>query len=377
MAAAALATPLATMRAVTFVQRLEFEVGGDAAMALGDVDGDGRCELAVGCSNGDLAVFKGDRRWHTAQGLGMITALCVGDVLNRGRDALVVVSGDGWCNIFFAERPGAPPRLEHVQRIPANTKTAILADVDGDGRLELVLGLTDRVVRSYRWVEGGGQLLGLNKWECANQIGAVSSHHSGDAGLPCLLVAQPGGTFMKIRHGAEVEYHPLSLSHLCNPNVSTEIVGDVEPPRTSHSLARRYAVATLDGTLMLVQDENILWSIQVDHQLFALNKLPLTGSGDNIVACSWDGQTYILDQDKNSVRFQLDESVRGFCSGFYSVSPDSPPAPCLVYTTFTNKVHSRSLSSHIPTRLSCSPVTFPFYRLSIISPLNTLMFFCK
>lgn len=30
---------------------------------------------------------------------------------------------------------------------------AILGDVDGDGVIELVLGLTDRVVRSYRWVD--------------------------------------------------------------------------------------------------------------------------------------------------------------------------------------------------------------------------------
>lgn len=40
----------------------------------------------------------------------------------------------------------------HIQRIPANSKVALLGDVDGDGSIELVLGLTDRVVRSYRWV---------------------------------------------------------------------------------------------------------------------------------------------------------------------------------------------------------------------------------
>lgn len=42
-------------------------------------------------------------------------------------------------------------RLIHKQRIPANCKDIILADIDGDGLVELVLGLTDRVVRSYRW----------------------------------------------------------------------------------------------------------------------------------------------------------------------------------------------------------------------------------
>lgn len=41
--------------------------------------------------------------------------------------------------------------LIHSQRIPANAKDILLADVDGDGLIEMVLGLTDRVVRSYRW----------------------------------------------------------------------------------------------------------------------------------------------------------------------------------------------------------------------------------
>lgn len=80
-------------------------------------------------------------------------------------------------------------------------------------------------------------------------------------------------------------------------------------------------------------------AIQVDHQTFALSKLDVTGNGcDDIIVCSWDGQTYILDQDKNSVRFQLDEPVQAFCSGHYSVIPGQPSVPCLVYMTFWNKV---------------------------------------
>ncbi|KAG8287732.1 Mitochondrial inner membrane protease subunit 2 [Homalodisca vitripennis] len=50
-----------------------------------------------------------------------------------------------------------------------------------------------------------------------------------------------------------------------------------------------------------------LESYQVDHQLFALSKLVVIGDGrDEIIACSWNGQTYILDQDKHSVRFHLE-----------------------------------------------------------------------
>lgn len=66
----------------------------------------------------------------------------------------------------------------HVQRIPTNSKIVLIADVDKDGANEMILGLTDRVVRSYRWSSnadlGTGKLVGLNKWECTNQIGTVT-----------------------------------------------------------------------------------------------------------------------------------------------------------------------------------------------------------
>lgn len=77
----------------------------------------------------------------------------------------------------------------------------------------------------------------------------------------------------------------------------------------------------------------------VDHQVFALTKLDVTGNGaDDIVVCAWDGQTYILDQNKNVVRFQLDEAVQAFESGYYTLAPDEVPVTCLVYVTFRNKV---------------------------------------
>lgn len=81
-------------------------------------------------------------------------------------------------------------------------------------------------------------------------------------------------------------------------------------------------------------------SIQVDHQVFALGKMDVTGSGrDEIITCSWEGHTYILDQEKNSIQFQMDEPVSAFCSGMYTIDASRPPTPCLVYLTFTNQVN--------------------------------------
>lgn len=80
-------------------------------------------------------------------------------------------------------------------------------------------------------------------------------------------------------------------------------------------------------------------AMAVDHQVFALTKLDVTCNGlDDIVVCSWDGQTYILDQEKNTVRFQLDEPVQAFESGYYNIEHDEPAYTCLVYVTFKNKV---------------------------------------
>lgn len=43
-----------------------------------------------------------------------------------------------------------------------------------------------------------GKFVALYKWECANQIGSITLHPGVD-GNPSILVAQPGGTFMRIK----------------------------------------------------------------------------------------------------------------------------------------------------------------------------------
>ena len=49
------------------------------------------------------------------------------------------------------------------------------------------------------------------------------------------------------------------------------------------------------------------------------------------------GQTYIISQDRQAVRFQFEESVSTFAAGMFALNPGHN-TPALVYVTFNNKI---------------------------------------
>ena len=97
-----------------------------------------------------------------------------------------------------------------------------------------------------------------------------------------------------------------------------------------------------DSTIKLLQGTSrLVWSTTVDEscEIFALSKLNVSGdnSNEHIVACTWDGQTYIIDHRKNVVKFASGQHVMAFLAGRYAVSPGHN-SPCLVYVTFSGQV---------------------------------------
>lgn len=376
------------MRSVSYVQRVALDFSGSLfphAICLGDVDNDTLNELVVGDTSGKLSVYKNDdsRPWHTCSCQGMLTCVGVGDVCNKGKNLVVAISAEGWfhlCDLTPAkaldasghhETPAAEEqRPVFRQHIPANTKGMLIQDIDGDGRCELLLGYTDRVVRAFRWTDLGegtdhpaGQLVSLKKWVLEGQVDSLSVM-PGPLGTPELMVSQPGCAYAVLLctwnkdpgppatsdggteasrdtpAARDVVLHQTS-GRIHNKNVSTHLVGNIRrghsPDSTGSGL---FALCTLDGTLKLMEGaDRLLWSVQVDHQLFALEKLDVTGDGqEEVVACAWDGQTYIIDQNRTVVRFQVDENIRAFCAGLYACK-EGHNSPCLVYVTFNQKIY--------------------------------------
>ncbi|XP_038636208.1 KICSTOR complex protein ITFG2 isoform X2 [Scyliorhinus canicula] len=306
-------------------------------------------------------------------------AICLGDTDNDG-NFVVAVGAEGWFHIF--DLSGISTKSEtsnhhdfligdeqkafFTQHIPANTKVMLISDIDGDGKCEMVVGYTDRVVRAFRWedssVDNSGQLILLKKWLLEGQVDSLTVNPGSD-GTPELMVSQPGcgyavllctwrldqertpkrdpsGASNSEAHIRDVILHQTS-GRIHNKNVSTHLIGSINRGSCDDTLkSGLFALCTLDGTLKLMDgSDKLLWSVQVDHQLFALEKLDVTGDGrEEVVACAWDGQTYIIDQNRSVVRFQFDENVSAFCAGIYACK-NGRNSPCLVYVSFNHKIY--------------------------------------
>ncbi|KAJ1165938.1 hypothetical protein NDU88_006355 [Pleurodeles waltl] len=376
------------MRSLSYVQRAVLEFSGSLfphAICLGDADNDKLNELVVGDTNGKLYVYKNDesKPWLTRSCSGMLTCVGVGDVCNKGKNVVVAVSAEGWFHLF--DLTAAASKLEssghhdfllgeeqkaiYMQHIPANTKVVLISDIDGDGKCELVLGYTDRVVRAFRWEDSSensehvsGQLVLLKKWLLEGQVDSLSVNPGPD-GTQELMVSQPGCGYAILLCTWKPEYQCLaegeSMSassrdtslrdvvlhqtsgRIHNKNVSTHLIGSISHGSNGEiSKSGLFALCTLDGTLKLMEGtDKLLWSVQVDHQLFALEKLDVTGNGhEEVVACAWDGQTYIIDHNRTVVRFQVDENVSAFCAGMYACK-GAQNSPCLVYVSFNHKIY--------------------------------------
>jgi len=118
-----------------------------------DMDGDGKNEIAAIDTTGFLEIWRADGSVIRALNTGVSThaGIAVGDVTGDAKLEVVTASGDTLIRVIPVS--GAPTRIKVGGAVFA---APTLADIDGDGKKDIIVGSTD--MRLYAW-KGDGTLL--------------------------------------------------------------------------------------------------------------------------------------------------------------------------------------------------------------------------
>ena len=265
-----------------------------------------------------------------------------------------------------------------MQRVSVNARHLILADIDGDGANEIVIGRTDRRLLSYRLQRtassesDGGYCYVMQptgEWDVPGQIGSLSMVWDGQNLV--LAIAQPGGIVLMLKHDGTLVESPVGMrlnAAMSDPShcgMAAEVTGGIffdqvvetdakgalafhavrsddegcsggggisssssssssdgssDKQHLHRNLLRSYtAVCTQAGQLALSSDQGPVWELSLGHQLFAMGCADITGNGRlELAACAWDGTTFVLDKAGNVLRLSLGTSVCAFAAGTYA-----------------------------------------------------------
>lgn len=186
----------------TFFRGVHFATGTDPiAVAVGDLNGDGRLDLAVANnSSGNVSVLIQDPaspgKFLQAVNLrtgGYPSGIAIGDLNGDGRPDIAVATGRRSVSILFQNSSGPPGTFLAPATIPVRGGSAAVAigDLNGDGAADLVV-LAGVVSVLLQDPQNPGTFLARKDYRAGQQPIAVRIGDLNGDGVPDLAVANLG-----------------------------------------------------------------------------------------------------------------------------------------------------------------------------------------
>jgi WD40 repeat protein len=140
-----------------------------SSAAFGDINGDGRGELVIGCDDGKVYAYHVDGDpvvgWPFATGGDVFSTPALADINSDGALEVIVASDDG--SIYVLDGSGEVAWRNALAGSPFVSASPTVVDLDGDGNEEIIVGAWDGMMHAWTsegrpfpisWPEAGGHI---------------------------------------------------------------------------------------------------------------------------------------------------------------------------------------------------------------------------
>ncbi|HZF00330.1 MAG TPA: VCBS repeat-containing protein [Methylomirabilota bacterium] len=287
-----------------------------AAMAVADLNGDGKPDLVFYGDGKNLEIifnqgvngWSDPKRWHIEDGRMDGNALAVGDLNGDGRPDIVLL-GDNGSFYFLAQQPdktfGEPEKIPYS----GTPKAVQIADVNGDGKNDLLLVDWDSLTPfRFRLQNSGGQLGPEIYFKTQPVHSYVADNLEGNSNLFVVSIAQSSDR-------AEISQFTRRPAEALSQNGTNGFLkGQFQIlPLNKTDAARRgilWADVNGDGRpdLLVAEPESGQISVylqQPDGSLAPPETFPTLAGVNQLVAADWNGdghpEIFLLSENERAI----------------------------------------------------------------------------